>query len=425
MALRSTRLTAGALALVGGAALAADLPPPGKPAPAPPPLPLTDWSGPYVGGFLGGGPGAFSTRRGASSASVSGFGIVSGALAGYNWQSGVWVYGIEGDIGSSAAKAKFAARPGFAANEAESVYSLHARGRLGYDFGALMPFLAGGLTYGRLDQSQQKPLDFLGQARERAGWTIGAGVDAKVQLPVLGASVLRAEYLYEGAPASNFNIGGPVFSTRLSTHTARLALISHIGDGWRAPASIDAADWSGAYFGLIGGGRSQTVSTRGAGASSSFSARGGEGGVYAGRNWMFGNAMLGLEGATMLANISGGGAQPGAASTSTRDYFSGDVRGRVGYAFGRLMPFAAAGIALDNSEEFAPALGRSQGNVAFASGVVGAGIDYMASDRIALRAEYLYGHTLSASAVHLASETCCNQSRSSNALRFGVAYFFH
>ena len=425
MAPRSTILALGALALVGGGALAADLPPPVKPATAPAPLPLANWSGPYVGGFVGGGLGAFSTRQGATSTNASGFGGVSGALAGYNWQSGPWVYGIEGDIGSSAAKAKFSARPGFPANEAESVYALHARGRLGYDFGALTPFVAGGLAYGRLDQSQQKPLDFLGQARERAGWTIGAGVDAKVQLPVLGPSVLRAEYLYDGAPSSNFNLGGPVFSTRLSTHIARLALISHIGDGWREPAVADAADWSGAYFGLIGGGRSQTISTRGAGGSTSFTARGGEGGVYAGRNWMFANAMLGIEGATMLANISGSGAQPGVATTSARDYFSGDVRARAGYSFGRLMPFAAAGIALDNAEEFAPALGRSQGNVSFVSGTVGAGVDYMASDRIALRAEYLYSHTLSASAVHLASETCCNQSRGGNALRFGVAYFFH
>ena len=424
MDMRITRLAAASLALFGGGALAADLPPAG-PAPIPAPAPLPNWSGPYVGGFIGGNLGAFSTRRGLVGASASGFGVVSGALAGYNWQAGPWVYGIEGDIGSSAAKAKFSARPGFPANEAESVYSLHARGRLGYDFGALMPFVAGGLAYGRLDQSQQKPLDFFGEARERAGWTIGAGVDAKVQLPVLGPSVLRAEYLYEGAPSSNFDLGGPVFSTRLSTHIARLALISNIGEGWRAPTLVDAADWSGAYFGLTGGGQSQTISTRGAGPSTSFTARGGEGGVYAGRNWMFGAAMLGVEGATMLANISGSGAQPGVAATSARDYFSGDVRARAGYAFGRLLPFAAAGIALDNAEEFAPALGRSQGNVTFASGVVGAGVDYMASDRIALRAEYLYSHTLSASAVHLASETCCNQSRSGNTLRFGVAYFFH
>ena len=424
MAMRSKILTAASLALIGGGALAADLPQPG-PAPASAPLPLTDWRGPYVGGFVGGGLGAFSTRAGASGASGSGFGIVSGALAGYNWQSGTWVYGIEGDIGSISAKAKFSARPGFPANEAESVYALHARGRLGYDFGALMPFAAGGLTYGRLDQSQQKPLDFLGQARERTGWTIGAGVDAKVELPVLGPSVLRAEYLYDSAASSNFNLGGPVFSTRLSSHIARLALISHIGEGWRAPALVDTADWSGAYFGLIGGGQSQSISTRGAAGSTSFTAKGGEGGVYAGRNWMFGAAMLGFEGATMLANINGSGAQPGVASTSARDYFSGDVRARAGYAFGRLMPFVAVGIGLDNAEEFAPALGRSQGNVAFASGTVGAGLDYMATDRIALRAEYLYSHTLSASAVHLASETCCNQSRSGNALRLGVAYFFH
>ena len=32
------------------------------------------------------------------------------------------------------------------------------------------------------------------------GWTLGAGVDAKVVLPFIGRSVLRAEYLYESLP---------------------------------------------------------------------------------------------------------------------------------------------------------------------------------------------------------------------------------
>jgi opacity protein-like surface antigen len=214
-------------------------------------------------------------------------------------------------------------------------------------------------------------------------------------------------------------------STRLSTHYLRLALISRIGEDWRSSAITSAGDWSGGYFGAIGAAEGNNISTKGAGGSASFSARGGAGGVYAGRNWMYGDAMLGIDGATMLANVSGDGAQPGAASTSYRNFLTGDFRARAGYAFGRFLPYAALGLAFDNAEETDSATGQRQGNIAFISGEVGVGLDYMASERIALRAEYDYAHTLTAISTHLGSETCCQQTRASNSVRLGVAYFFH
>ena len=425
MILRPPKLVVLALAYAPSLAFAADLPARTAPAMPLPSLSASDWSGPYAGAFLGGGLGMFSTRNGAVSASASGLGYSSGALAGYNWQSGAFVYGLEADIGSQSIRAKFAARPGFAANQIESVASLHGRARLGYDLGAFMPYLAAGLAYDRIDQSLQQPFDFDGAARSRAGWTIGAGVDAKVTLPILGPSVLRAEYLYEAMPRTSFDLNGPMFSTRAATHIARLALISRIGENWKPAADPGIVDWSGVYFGAIGGGQSHRISTSGAVASTSFSANGAAGGVYAGHNWMFGDTMLGIDGATMLANVSGSGAQPGAISTSYRDYFSADFRGRVGYSLGRFMPFAAAGLGFDNTEQFDPLTGRTQGNIASVSGVAGVGVEIMATERIVLRAEYLYAHTLGSRTTHLDGETCCNQTRASNSLRFGVAWLFH
>jgi Outer membrane protein beta-barrel domain len=424
MRMKTTAMAACALAIAPAAAFASDLPSRSAPAALLSPVPVANWAGPYAGAYIAGGLGEFSTRRNASGvgASASGFGFASGALVGYNWQTGAFVYGLESDIGYNLIRGKFSARPGFPANQASSVYSLEARGRLGYDFGVFMPYLAGGLVYSRIDQSLQQPFDYNGAAHTGAGWTIGAGVDAKVMLPILGPSVLRAEYVYQAMPNSAYNLNGPTFSTRLSTNYARLALISRIGDGWTASPTPAAGDWGGAYFGAIGGGQWQRISAQGAGG---FSANGANGGVYAGHNWMFGDTMLGLDGATMIANVAGGGSQPGAPTTSYRNYLTSDFRGRVGYAFGRFMPYLAAGLGFDDAEEMDHATGRSQGNVASVLGEAAVGVDYMASERIALRAEYVYAHTLSPASTHLDSENCCDQSHGANSLRFGVAYFFH
>ncbi|HEX7882466.1 MAG TPA: porin family protein, partial [Afipia sp.] len=50
------------------------------------------WIGPYIGGNLGYGWGDVSN----SGAKPSG--VLGGIQAGYNWQNGAWVAGIEGDL---------------------------------------------------------------------------------------------------------------------------------------------------------------------------------------------------------------------------------------------------------------------------------------------------------------------------------------
>jgi outer membrane immunogenic protein len=88
---------------LGGAASAADLPP----APQLPPLeaqPL--WTGFYAGLNVG---GAFGSSRNAFT--IAGFGLpsfstslagaVGGAEAGYNWQTGPWVLGLEANFEGS------------------------------------------------------------------------------------------------------------------------------------------------------------------------------------------------------------------------------------------------------------------------------------------------------------------------------------
>jgi outer membrane immunogenic protein len=406
---------------LAGAARAADLPPqPGPSASAP----TSNWGGLYAGSFVGGALGSFSTRQSASAAGTA-WGGATGALAGYNWQDGVLVYGLEGDIGSNYLTRKFDGAAGLPANEAESIYAIHARIRLGYDAGGFMPFVAGGAAYDRGAQFQLAPLDFDGQTATRVGWTLGAGVDAKVVLPIIGRSVVRAEYLYEAQPTTSYNLNGPTLRTDAAIQYARVALISTNGEAAHDSPEVSPAAWAGNYVGAIGGAASQQIMTQGLGVSPAFRAAGPIGGAYSGQNWMFGNAMLGVDGAAMLANVVGHGAQPDAASTNYQNFLESDLRGRAGYAFGRFLPFVASGLDFGASQQVDNANGNTRTNQPVLAGTLGAGIDYMASERIAIRAEYLYSRSLASESTHLDSDSCCSQTRTSNGVRIGAAYFFH
>ena len=406
-----------------GVAFAADLPTKKSP---PPLMPVTapDWSGFYAGAFVGGLGADFSTRE-ASRASGTAFGLSTGTLFGYSIESGRFVYGVEGDIATNTLNHKFSAQPGLVGNEIESEYEMHGRARLGYDLGDYLPFIAGGAAIDQVYQYRTYPNDFDGATRDRLGWTIGAGVDAKVNLPFLGSSIIRAEYLYEGIPSATYSLGGTPVRTSVGVNEGRIALITPIDGAWRPSPEYGPADWSGAYFGALGGGERQSITTKGLGVSPNLTATGGFGGVYTGHNWMFNNIMLGVEGATTLGDVDGDGPQPGAPSTHYKDYFDSNLRGRVGYAFGRFLPFVAAGAGWSESSQTDNANGNYRGALSQVSGLVGGGVDYMATERIALRAEYYHGENFGTVSTHLDSETCCSQSRSSDTFQLGLAYFFH
>ena len=403
-------------------ALAADLAAP----PAPlllSPAPVAEWAGLYAGTYFGGGIGSFSDRKNAA-ASGSALGAATGTLVGYNWQNGAIVYGLEGDLGANYLNRKFGAAPGLPAREAESIYSANARARVGYEMGRFLPFVAGGLAYNRNDEFQRAPFDFDGQTRVLPGWTLGAGVDAKVDLPVVGPSIVRAEYLYEGAPTASYNLGGPVLRANMSAQYARVALISANNDAAHStPAATPA--WDGNYVGAIGGLARSRILTEGLGAAKSFSASGPIGGVYSGYNWTFGNTMVGIDGATMAANVVGHGAEPGAPAAAYQNFLESDMRGRAGYAMGRFLPFFAAGLDFGSSQQVDVATGNTRGNLPVLASTVGAGVEYMATDLVAIRAEYLHSHSLLDENTHLDSDACCNQTRVANSFRLGAAYFFH
>jgi outer membrane immunogenic protein len=128
-------------------------------------------------------------------ANVNGF--IGGGQAGYNWQRGTWLFGLEGDIQYSDERGRaevcLVAGCAIGTGILTANYKLDwfgtARGRVGFlPTDRVLLYATGGLAYGHL--SATAPL--LSWGSTRAGWTVGAGAEAAIDR---NWSV-KLEYLY-------------------------------------------------------------------------------------------------------------------------------------------------------------------------------------------------------------------------------------
>ena len=168
-------------------ALAADLPRAMPPTRAPIFVPGYSWTGFYVG-INGGGAWGRSDWSGFASDNDASGGLV-GVTAGYNWQSGQWVFGLEGDIDWSNIKGDFTNAACPTGCETKNTWLGTARGRLGYAFDRVMPYVTGGAAFGDVRATQAG----IGSTTEtNVGWTVGAGIEAAV----IANWTAKLEYLY-------------------------------------------------------------------------------------------------------------------------------------------------------------------------------------------------------------------------------------
>lgn len=174
--------------LLAGTSNAADLTEAPAPAPVVEAAPTFVWTGGYVG--LQGGGGWLNSDLSVPGASASRDfnGGLFGAFAGYNYQQGDWVLGIEGDVTYNWNDKTFNVFG--ASTDAGTDASGSVRGRVGYTFNekALL-YATGGWAVTR------GFVDVAGAPKEKEtfnGWTIGAGVDYGFTNSVFG----RAEYRY-------------------------------------------------------------------------------------------------------------------------------------------------------------------------------------------------------------------------------------
>ena len=263
-----------ALALSGpgaaGVARAADLPP-RYTAPAPYyAAPLFSWAGFYAGvnagvdfgtgggrfvangftpaaGFAAGPPtGSFGPLK----AGEAGAGFVGGAQIGYNFQSGLFVYGLEADIDyfgtGSSDNRTFANQNVYPATGSTLTLSGHGgdgflgtvRGRLGYAaFDRTLLYVTGGLAYGDYGSATTlarfangggpETIDFSGDAADdvRVGYALGAGVEYAFTPRISG----EAEYLYTDIGDRTYALTNPRTGAMLTARQDGSAQIGRLG----------------------------------------------------------------------------------------------------------------------------------------------------------------------------------------------------
>jgi outer membrane immunogenic protein len=189
----------------------------------------------------------------------------------------------------------------------------------------------------------------------------------------------------------------------------------------KAPAYVAPYyNWSGFYLGINGGYAFGTSNWSGVG-NSSFNANGGLIGGTAGYNWQIGQAVVGLEGDGDWSGVSGSGNCTIGCQTSTN--WLSTVRGRLGYAADRWLPFVTGGAAFGDIKQSVPGFtGSDQTNVGWTAG---AGVEFAISGPWTAKLEYLY--------VDLGSANCgvsCgfssgeSASLKENIVRAGINYRF-
>jgi outer membrane immunogenic protein len=202
---------------------------------------VTDWSGVYIGGKLG---GAFSnlnwTQDRNSFTALSGVapntpvefspnGIAGGFLGGANLQLGQWIFGAEVSFSGTDLSQKTAS-PFFPATDTFSTtldWLLTVEGRLGYSWDRVMVFGKGGLaaTDATLKVTSSHPRDGgTASVTEFAkGWTIGGGIEYAAWNSV----ILGIEYDYMDI---NLSKGGdcPLCDAGLTIDSTPSALGGHV-----------------------------------------------------------------------------------------------------------------------------------------------------------------------------------------------------
>ena len=238
------------VALIGTPAFAANM---ALKVPPQPVTPSFSWTGFYVGGNVGYGWGqssntfnAFATGGGSticqSSSSAFGAlcvngsetnnlnGAIGGLQAGYNFQSGKFLAGIEADFqmsgqngGGSFTTNVLLLGPGIetqTGTDSERISWFGTlRGRLGITFDRWLVYSTGGLAYGRVTNDGSAtvtgffcpsntpptlaacPLSSWSSSSINAGWTVGGGIEAALS----NSWSIKAEYLYVDLGTVNTN----------------------------------------------------------------------------------------------------------------------------------------------------------------------------------------------------------------------------
>jgi high affinity Mn2+ porin len=237
--------------VLDGPAAAADLP-----LKAPAFKAVYNWTGFYLGGHVGYGGGSFGPGTNPLPEQGVFFphsvtGLIGGYQAGYNRQfSNHVVLGIEAD--ASFPSPIDAPRLTPAPFNTTLDYVGTVRGRIGYAFGAWLPYVTGGFAWGHshvdINDGGRNIISSPGQYHP--GWTAGAGVEFAVS----GNWSAKLEYDYIDLARRMYDLSGfglPGVNVDPNIHLVKLGLNYRFGDTppWTLPPSgktalPESTDWN-------------------------------------------------------------------------------------------------------------------------------------------------------------------------------------
>jgi outer membrane immunogenic protein len=148
------------------------------------------WTGFYIGGNLGYATGDSSSASfdggfdavGGEGLTVHPSGFMGGLQAGYNWQAGNFVAGVEVDLGTLGADDEDSTGTAYVDSEYGGYGAL--TGRLGFADDRWLFYLKGGLALANIENTASAVAggaivgtDFTQTEETRLGWTLGAGAE--------------------------------------------------------------------------------------------------------------------------------------------------------------------------------------------------------------------------------------------------------
>ena len=176
---------------------------------APAAIAINNWTGFYIGAM-----GGYAKENTSAIAGLSGG--FAGGTAGYNWQTGNVVFGIEADaawsdVGSTLGIAGIAA----ASDKIRDMGTV--RGRIGYAFGQVLLYGTGGYAWADNNINISALGVALSDSHIHSGWTAGAGVEVMFA-PKWS---VKAEYLYRSFASQNY-FAGPILAAGVASGTFNL-----------------------------------------------------------------------------------------------------------------------------------------------------------------------------------------------------------
>lgn len=337
-------------------ASAADMPVKAPVLKAPAGYTAIDWSGFYFGGHVGYGMsemrGTYDEVGDHGGLDIPVRGLLGGAQAGYNWQFGRSVYGVEIDGTWADLTGSRVDRDGDTQRFRTSFLG-SARVRAGLAIENMLLYSTFGLGYSRAKftvtgSDTPSPAE---QSLNRWGYVTGFGAE----WAIAPHWSVRGEYLYYGfnhrvdTPTLTNDSDARDYVKHDGTHVARIAVNYRFNpSGPVANTSAPVANWAGLYLGAHAGyGRSNMLGDYdeiGDHGSFDFDPRGFVGGGQIGYNWQSGAWVYGIEADGTWSGMKNSRIDGDLDSQELRTTTMASLRARVGVAADNKLLYLTGGL---------------------------------------------------------------------------------